>query len=129
MRYLYAHDYQIDDNGKPPLIAHARVYAIADKYGVESLKDLAKAQFVTAIEDTTSADISTSIAAVEVVYTSTLASDRGLRDCIIPELKEIKQQLRDSDDFIALIVSGLGDGEFGVEVIDAWADMQQTRRD
>ncbi len=34
LRYFYAHDYQIDNNGKPSLAAHARVYAIADRYGV-----------------------------------------------------------------------------------------------
>lgn len=127
LRYFYAHDYQIDDNGKPRLVADARVYAIADKYGVGLLKDLAKQNFATAITGTTAADIPSFIEAIRVIYTSTLGSDRGLRDCILPKLQELKQQLRDSNEFMDLMLSGLGDGEFEVEVIDAWCGLSQTR--
>ncbi len=105
-----------------------RVYAIADRYGVGLLKDLAKENFATAITETRSADIDSFIAAIEVVYTSTLGSDRGLRDCLLPKLREFKQQLRDSDEFMALIIEGFGEGEFAVEVIDAWANLSRTRR-
>lgn len=128
LRYFYAHDYQIDDNGKPPLVAHARVYAIADKYGVGLLKDLAQKKFTMAITKTRDTDIPSFIAAIKVIYTSTVGSDRGLRDCLLPKLEYYKQQLRDSDEFMALILSGLGDGELAVEVIDAWADLSRTRR-
>ncbi|KAF6218701.1 hypothetical protein HO133_006052 [Letharia lupina] len=128
LRYFYALDYQIDDNGKPPLVAHALVYAIADKYGVGQLKDLAKEKFAMAITTTRVTDIPSFIAAIEVVYTSTLGSDRGLRACLLPKLKEYKQQLRDSDEFMALILSGFGEGEFAVDVIDAWAGLCRMRR-
>lgn len=104
------------------------MYAIADRYGVGLLKDLAKENFATAITETRSADIDSFIAAIEVVYTSTLGSDRGLRDCLLPKLREFKQQLRDSDEFMALIIEGFGEGEFAVEVIDAWANLSRTRR-
>ena len=110
-------------------MAHARVYAIADKYGVGLLKDLAKQKFALAVQTTNVANISSFIAAIEVVYTTTLGSDQGLRDCILRELKEFKQELRDSDDFMALFLSGLGDGEFAVEVIDAWAGLSRMRRE
>lgn len=108
-------------------MADARVYAIADKYGVGLLKDLAKQNFATAITGTTAADIPSFIEAIRVIYTSTLGSDRGLRDCILPKLQELKQQLRDSNEFMDLMLSGLGDGEFEVEVIDAWCGLSQTR--
>ncbi|KAL9137821.1 MAG: hypothetical protein Q9175_000955 [Cornicularia normoerica] len=127
LRYFYVHDYQLDDLGSPPLVANARVYAIADKYGVGLLKELAKQNFAMNIRDIKAADVPSFIAAIEVVYTSTLGSDRGLRDCILPKLKNSKQQLRDSDEFMTLILSGLCDGEFAVEVIDAWAGLSRTR--
>lgn len=92
------------------------------------LKDLAKQKFATAIAKTQAADIPNLIEAIKIIYTSTLGSDRGLRDCILPSLSAFKQQLRDSDDFMALILSGFCDGEFAVEVIDAWSGLRQTRR-
>ena len=103
------------------------MYAIADKYGVGLLKDLAAAKFSLALKEIRAADIPDFIAAIEVVYTSTLGSDRGLRDIIKPKLIEFKQKLRDSDQFMALFVSGLGEGEFAVEVLDAWTGLSQTR--
>lgn len=91
------------------------------------LKELAKQNFAMNIREIKAADVSSFIAAIEVVYTSTLGSDRGLRDCILPKLNKFKQQLRDSDEFMTLILSGLCDGEFAVEVIDAWAGLSRTR--
>lgn len=78
LRFFHAHDYHIDDNGKPTLMAHACVYAIANKSGVGLLKDVRDA------------DIPDFIAAIEVVCTSTLGSDRGLRDFIKPKLIEFR---------------------------------------
>ena len=128
LRYFYAHDYHIDDTGKPPLVAHARVYAIADKYRVGLLKDLAVCNFSLALVNIQAAAIPSFIAAIEVIYSTTLGSDRGLRDCIRTKLLEFRQVLRDSDDFMALILSGLGDGEFAVEVIDVWGGLRPTNR-
>ena len=127
--YFYAHDYQIDIGGIPASVAHARVYAIADKYGVGLLKDLAKARFALAVRNTVATDIPSLIAATELVYASTPSSDRGLRNCVKPKLIEFKQQLRDSDDFMALFVSGLDGGHFAVEMLDAWAGLNPKRRD
>ena len=111
----------------PASVAHARVYAIADKYGVGLLKDLAKARFELAMRDT--ADIPSLVAATEVVYASTPSSDRGLRNCVKPKLICFKQQLRDNNDFMAMFVSGLSGGDFAVEVLDAWAGLNPKRRD
>ena len=130
LRYFYAHDYQIDIGGIPASVAHARVYAIADKYGVGLLKDLAKARFALAVRNTVATDIPGLIAATEVVYASTPSSDRGLRDCVKPKLIEFKRQLRDSNEFMALFVSGLGGSrDFTVEILDTWAGLSPTRRD
>ena len=128
LRYFYAHDYQIDDNGKAPLVAHARMYAIADKYSVPLLKELAKERFATCLKNIESKgiqslDIPTLATAIEIIYTTTPDSDRGLRDAIIPIMIQFKTQLRASDEFMGLIMSNLGEGEFAVEVIDAFANL------
>jgi hypothetical protein len=129
LRYFYAHDYRVDDdNGKAPLIVHARMYAIADKYGVTLLKDIAREKFATFLQNIQSKgaaflDIPTFATAIDVIYTTTLPSDRGLRDAIIPMMITFKTQLRASDDFMALIRGTLADGDFAVDVIDAWAGM------
>ena len=129
LRYFYALDYQIDTGGIPASVAHARVYAIADKYGVGLLKDLARARFALAVRNTVATDIADLIAATEVVYATTPSSDRGLRNSIKPKLMEFKQQLRDNNEFMALFVSGLGGGNFAVEMLDAWAGLNPKRRD
>ena len=128
LRYFYAHDYTIDDNGKIPLISHARMYAIADKYSVSLLKELAQEKFSASLKDIQSLDIPIFAAAVEIIYTTTLASDRGLRDAIIPTLIKFKAQLRASDLFMSLVVPGLGEGEFTVDVIDAFASLGRVTR-
>ena len=132
LRYFYAQDYQIDDNGKEPLIAHARMYAIADKYSVPLLKDLAKERFATCLkniesEGIQSLDIPIFATAIEIIYTTTLDSDRGLRDAIIPIMIQFKTQLRASDEFMGLILSNLQEGEFAVEVIDAFANLGRVK--
>ena len=110
-------------------MAHARVYAIADKYGVGLVKDLAAAKFLLALENIrTTTDVPILIAATEVVYTSTLSSDRSLRECIGPKLYEFRQQLRDSDDFMTLFTSGLRDGDFAGEMLDCLAHLRPTSR-
>ena len=128
MRYFYALDYQIDAGDIPASEAHARVYAIAYKYGVMLLKDLARARFALAMNDTVATDIASLVAATEVVYASTPSWDRGLRDCIKPKLIEFKQQLRDCDDFMALFGSGLSGGDFPLELLDAWAGLNPKMR-
>lgn len=109
-------------------MAHACVYTIADKYGVGLLKNLAAAKFVVALHYIGFADIPEFIDTIEMVYTSTLGSDRGLRDYIKPKLNFFKQQLRDSDQFMALFMSDLGEGGFAVEVLDAWSGLFPTTR-
>ena len=104
------------------------MYAIADKYGVGLLKDLAVGKFLLALENKGATALPSFIAAIKVIYTTTLGSDRGLRDSIKPTLLSYRQQLRDSDDFMAMILSGLGDGEFAVDVIDVWCGLRPTVR-
>jgi hypothetical protein len=63
------------------LSLHARVYALAEKYEIPALKDLAKNKFEMEMacyfDSPDLADI------IEEVYCSTIDSDRGLRDVIL----------------------------------------------
>lgn len=63
------------------LITHTRVYALAEKYDIPSLKDLAQSKFEMAMA--CYYDSSEFADAIEEVYCSTIDSDRGLRDVVI----------------------------------------------
>lgn len=63
------------------LLLHTRVYAIAEKYDIQPLKQLARAKFEAAMACYwDSADFAE---AIEEVYCSTLDNDRGLRDIVM----------------------------------------------
>jgi hypothetical protein len=68
---------------------NARVYAIADKYGVEGLKSLAQHKFEVRLHEI---DLETDVfAVINEVYSSTPNSDRRLRDLIVAKMySEIK---------------------------------------
>jgi hypothetical protein len=69
------------DAETPHLVVHAKVYALAEKYGIMGLKGLARSKFTTqAAVHYTTAEFAQ---AMELVYESTVDSDRGLRDVVI----------------------------------------------
>lgn len=106
LRSMYAHDYFVDENDKLPLLIHTHVYVIADKYNIPLLKDLAKEKFAAALGMMDVLDVPSFVAAVEVIHTTTLTTESGLRGCLLLILKAFWQKLRDSDDFMNLICSG-----------------------
>jgi hypothetical protein len=63
------------------LLTHTRVYALAEKYDIPSLKDLAQSKFEMAMA--CYYDSSEFADAIEEVYYSTIDSDRGLRDVVL----------------------------------------------
>ncbi|KAF1915881.1 hypothetical protein BDU57DRAFT_209653 [Ampelomyces quisqualis] len=63
------------------LVTHARVYAIAEKYGITGLKMLARQKFARDLE--VHIDSPDFPEACQEVYDSTFHTDRGLRDVII----------------------------------------------
>lgn len=64
----------------PNLLHHARLYALADKYGINGLKDLATLKF--RLEIGLWMNHAEFVDACWEVYTSTPAHDRGLRDIV-----------------------------------------------
>lgn len=63
------------------LLLHTRVYSLAEKYDIPSLKALAQRKFEMAMA--CYYDSSEFAEAIEEVYCSTIDSDRGLRDVVL----------------------------------------------
>lgn len=76
-------DYDEDGVGEEEshLLLHTRVYALAEKYDIPSLKDLSQRKFEMAMA--CFYDSSEFAEAIEEVYCSTVDTDRGLRDIVL----------------------------------------------
>jgi hypothetical protein len=95
VHYLYNFDYSLPSSQKHrgglnkltqgPLVTHAKVYALAQKYLIRGLKGVALRKFKTAV-GSTSPDDCDLIQAIQEVYTSTGEDDRGLRDIIVEKI-------------------------------------------
>lgn len=89
--------YETDDSY---LLTHTRVYALAEKYGVPALKNLAKRKFECQMacyyDSPEFAD------AIDEVYSSTIDSDRGLRDIVLQAFRS-HPQLATTQDVFAVI--------------------------
>ena len=71
------------------LVLHTRVYALAEKYDIPSLKQLARSKFEMAMA--CYYDSPNFAEAIEEVYCSTIDSDRGLRDIVLEAFKSHPQ--------------------------------------
>ena len=71
------------------LVLHTRVYALAEKYDIPSLKQLARSKFEMAMA--CFYDSPDFAEAIEEVYCSTIDSDRGLRDIVLEAFKSHPQ--------------------------------------
>ncbi len=105
-----------------PLIAHLNIYAVADKYDIGLLKELAKLKFSAILHEhriqgndlwiqNSFPDI------VARVYDTTMASEGGLRDCLLPLIKDHWTLLRGEAAFMNLVRSV---EDLAVNIIDAW---------
>jgi len=70
-----------------PLTIHATMYALGDKYQVEGLGELAKVKFESCLaEHAQSEDF---VNAVQIAYSSTPDSNRGLRDAVVKAFRTV----------------------------------------
>jgi speckle-type POZ protein len=84
LRFMYTFDYDASSNaksGSSPMVFNAKVYSIADKYEVLSLKSYAKQKFETTVE--TCWDMDDFPYAIAEVYNSTPSVDQGLRKVVV----------------------------------------------
>ncbi len=102
---------------EPNLIIHATVFALAEKYAVQGLKELAVEKFET--EAATHWESSEFLQAAQVAYTSTADSVRGMRDVVLqtyynkPSLLqkvEAAKLVRDVEDWHTICSSTSGPG-------------------
>lgn len=72
---------QVPDSTQPHLVTHAKVYAIAEKYGIAGLKSLARRKF--SFQIALHFGCPEFPEACQEAYETTVDSDRGLRDLVI----------------------------------------------
>jgi len=83
IEFLYTCDYHLDDSSSStPLLTHAKVYTIADKYCLPLLQQLATNKFISAATAALSSSTNTTsdarldfLSAVEYLYTATPSSE------------------------------------------------------
>ncbi|KAL8409347.1 hypothetical protein RB594_007690 [Gaeumannomyces avenae] len=101
--YLYHLKYDVSQSWKETsgeevpkdgseLVEHAKVYALAEKYGIPCLKELARKNFKTAADEHWDSD--KFFDAAHEAYTNTLETDRGLRDVVVDTLYKYKDLLK-----------------------------------
>lgn len=84
-----------EESAESHLVLHTKVYALAEKYDVPSLKQLAKSKFEMAMA--CYYDSPEFAEAIEEVYCSTIDSDRGLRDIVLEAFKSHPQLANTQD--------------------------------
>lgn len=120
--FLYSTDYETQTNANSnakgsPLVTHASVYALAEKYCIPVLKNVSKQKFVAALEKDWK-DWSF-VPAIEIVYTTTVPQDRGLRDVVIAVILQHQSHIRKQPAFM-LLIKHLGG--FAVDIVSmAWS--------
>ncbi len=114
--YIYKSDYPDGEGHYEPLILHANMYALGDRYDIEDLKNLAKEKFSNILDGHALND--TFFGAVDAVYSATLPSDRGLRDCIALKMRKNWIELRGKDAFMEVVKCN---GDIAIDLVDTWA--------
>lgn len=120
--YLYSLDYMDKpsvaniETSEGRLVVNARVYAIAEKYMIESLKELAKQKTLAAISDEWNSE--SFLTALEIVWNGTPASDRALRACYVTVVVKHRNALRKKEAFLDIMRANR-DLSFDV-VLESW---------
>lgn len=98
--FMYSFNYT-NTYGTSSMIYDAQVYQIADKYDIPALKAYSNEKFATAIDAGWSMDDFP--LAISVVYDSTPAEDRGLRDLAVETARKNIDTLLEHDGFGELL--------------------------
>jgi len=122
--YFYTCDWSGsgDDNFGDAII-NVLVYAIADKYNVPLLKALAKEKFQNVMRSKNFKWNPDAFAGVcTQIYSTTPSSDRGLRTCAKHLMRKHKESLHVNKVFRSLLQASLLEGDFVLDVVDAWVN-------
>ncbi|KAF9776116.1 hypothetical protein IL306_005749, partial [Fusarium sp. DS 682] len=94
LRFIYSFDYT-NTYGTSTMVFDAQMYQIADKYDIPALKAESKNKFDLAV--TTGWSMDDFPITVTVVYQSTPAEDRGLRDIVVETARKNIDELLKKD--------------------------------
>jgi hypothetical protein len=94
---------------QPTLFSSVRVYAIAEKYDIPPLRELARQRFLDWASSNWACDDFPAI--VREVFDSTHASDRGLREVVLELVAKHADSFLERDDFLRTIAD---DAELGL---------------
>ena len=124
--YLYTLDYcdtPYHNGGLPSFLVHAKVWVIAEKYNIHSLKTLANKKFQAKVKHGWEDD-GFDLASKEI-YISTPEADHNLKDLVCNVTQESVEVLLRQPDFRALLLEV---NEFTLEVLDAVVKAYTTER-
>jgi hypothetical protein len=117
-----------DDTGVQ-LLNNVYVYAIAEKYFIEGLKEMARERFQSQAESLLFVGEFAEI--ITELYQSTLSSDRGLRDIVSSICAQQGKTIVNSPHLSASIVEN---GEFGLDILretvkngEEWVEKATTK--
>jgi len=109
LNFLYHFDYQASTS---PMIFNAKVYGIADKYNIPTLKSKAIEKSRKSVETCWSMDDFPH--AIREIYSSTPGNDRGLRDLVVKIACEHMETLSEQPEFRILLEEAYG---FAADVV------------
>ncbi len=91
---------ELDEVVETHLVLHTKVYALAEKYDIPSLKQVSRRKFE--MEMACHFDSPDFAEAIEEVYCSTIDSDRGLRDVVLEAFKSHPQLATTQDVYLVI---------------------------
>ncbi|KAL8978830.1 MAG: hypothetical protein Q9177_006299, partial [Variospora cf. flavescens] len=104
------------------LVLNAGMYIIGDRFDLSHLKALAEEKFSAALIDRWDKEDLPGV--IRTIYDNTMASDRPLRDRLVPVLIQHKKALRENEDFMDLVKTH---GDFAVNLVDAWGQAHKIQ--
>jgi len=114
--YSCDYDYSVEGDDHE-MNFNALIFAAADKYMIPFLKNLAKSKLQQQLVQLNTEDIPKMVEIIPTIYTTSL--DRTLRTVLFPVIRRLRHSLQMNAEFIALVKSGLADGDFAADVFEA----------
>ena len=98
------------------------IYALGDKYDIPLRRVLAGIKFAEELQKFDLSMTSELLEAIKMVYSTTLNSERVLRDAIMQIIRKFKVAFRNDKAFMEVFHSRLGNRKFAEDVLDGWAE-------
>lgn len=94
------------------LVGHVNVYALADKYGIQALKEVVAIKFCAALPGVWNLQVKPqfvdlNVKVAEVLYKTTPSTDCGLRNILLDFLEKDNSYFAKNEQFLKLSKSGL----------------------